>query len=198
MALVVALGPHIRVCRPQVQKPKPVVDMNLSKAPVASQAEVQARFLPMETHPAELAKRDGIVPVEDVILSFEKVRRAFQLLRRIRSKPDNHLELMVTGQRAVFSLDVDEFLNQTKCIAQCLSLFPIRERGMHHGMSDAYESGALRSIQLPEDRRGQGQPIGLDATTSEKCLEDALLFGREILEEQPVDQKRLEKNVIRA
>jgi hypothetical protein len=42
-----------------------------------------------------------------MILAFEKVCRAIQFLERIRDEPNNQLELVVAGQRAVFSLDVD-------------------------------------------------------------------------------------------
>lgn len=105
--LVVALRPHIGVYRPQVQKPKPIVDVNLSKTPIASETEVQTCFLTSESYSAKLSERNGIVLVEDMILAFQKLCSAFQLLGRIRSEPDNHLELMVAGQRTVFSLDVD-------------------------------------------------------------------------------------------
>jgi hypothetical protein len=90
-----------------VQKPKPVVDVNLSKTPVTRETEVQTCFLTSESYSAKLAERNGIVLVEDMILAFQKVCCAFQLLGCVRSEPDNHLELMVAGQRIVFSLDVD-------------------------------------------------------------------------------------------
>src|SRR5205823_7270227 len=97
---MVAFRAHIRICRPQVRKPKPVVDLDLREPPIARQAEVRTRLLPAETYLAKLAERDGIVLVEDVILAFQKVRGAIQFLERIRSKPDDPLELMVAGQRS--------------------------------------------------------------------------------------------------
>ena len=68
---------------------------------------MQTCFLSVKTYPANLMKRNGIAFVEDMILAFEKVCGAIQFLERIRGKPDNQLELMIAGQRAVFSLDVD-------------------------------------------------------------------------------------------
>ena len=107
MPLMVALGPRVRICGTQVQKPKPVIDMDLSQTPVARQAEVQTCFLSVKTYPAKLAEGDRIILVEDMIFAFEKECRAIQFLERVRGEPDNQLELVIAGQRAVFTLDVD-------------------------------------------------------------------------------------------
>lgn len=106
MPLMVALGARVRICGTQVQKPKPVIDVDLSETSVAGHAEVQSCLLPLEAYSAKLAERERIVLVEDMILAFEKVRGTIQLLERIRCEPDNQLKLMVAGLRAVFSLDV--------------------------------------------------------------------------------------------
>lgn len=74
MPLMVALSARVRIRRTQVQEPKPVIDVDLSETPIASQAEVQTCLLPLEAYSAKLAERERIVLVEDMILAFEKVR----------------------------------------------------------------------------------------------------------------------------
>src|SRR5437588_11701130 len=74
-----------------------------------------------------------------MILALQEGRCAIQLLQRIRRKPGNQLELMVAWQRAVFSLDVDEFLKQSKGVAQSLSVLLVAKQGVHHGLRDADE-----------------------------------------------------------
>src|SRR5437016_13695622 len=129
-----------------------------------------------------------------MILALQEGRCAIQLLQRIRRKPGNQLELMVAWQRAVFSLDVDEFLKQSKGVAQSRSVLLVAKQGVHHGLRDADEGGAQRSRQLSENGSGQRQPVCRDATASEKLLHYGLLFGSKILDEQPVDQKRFKQN----
>src|SRR5207245_1371777 len=133
-----------------------------------------------------------------MILALQEGRCAIQLLQRIRRKPGNQLELMVAWQRAVFSLDVDEFLKQSKGVAQSLSVLLVAKQGVHHGLRDADEGGAQRSRQLSENGSGQRQPVCRDATASEKLLHYGLLFGSKILDEQPVDQKRFKQNAVSA
>ena len=80
--LMVALSTHVGICWLEVQQAESIVDMNLSQAPVAGHADMQACFLPGEAHPSELPEGEGILLMENMILSFLEVRRLRELLGR--------------------------------------------------------------------------------------------------------------------
>src|SRR5215475_1672835 len=166
LPLVVPVRAHVRICGFQMQKSEPIVDVDLRHPAITGQAEVYSRLLPTRTYLAELTKRDGKALVKDVIFAFQKVRRAFQLLLRAWSKADDELELLITGKRVIFALDVYQFLNQPKCITQLLFCQPVGQWRMGQGVSDANKCGALRSVELPENGRSEGQPVCVNAATA--------------------------------
>src|SRR5579864_4115160 len=142
MSLMVAIRTHVRVCGTQVQKTKPVIDMNLSEASITAQTEVQARLLSTEPYSAKLPEGDGIVFVEDMIFAFLKVRRPFQPLSCIWGQPDNQLKLLVAGLPNILALDVDQVLYHSKGFAQFLSISAGEQR-MQQSVSYGHKRGAL-------------------------------------------------------
>lgn len=170
--------------------------MDLRQTPITAQAEVQASLLPSLTYFTYLAKREGKAFVEDVILALQKMPGAFELLARPGHKPDNQLELLVTRERIIFSLDVDQSLNQFERVPQRLLRRAIGQRGIQQGVSDADKCGALRSVELSEHGRNQRKSIRRNSAAAKEISENHPLPGRKIFIERPTDQKRLEKLAI--
>ena len=171
--------------------------MNLGKLFVTRQAEVQPGFLSVQADSTKLAEGDRIFFVKEVVLALLEIPGTFQLSGCAGNKPDDQLELLITGQQTILSLDFEQFFDQLEDITQFISIAVIQEMRIQHGVSNADKGRTLRCIESAENGGRQRGVATCDSASSQETQDERSLFRSQIFEEQPIDEKRFEELAIR-